>query len=117
MSASEPKYSKTQVFVDGNGDSRCIVDIEKSGDKWMYLGEEVIGGGRFWFMEYVIEAFGGTDQVGTAKQMTKKDHIRKARVIAERINQARFAQSMPAADDTVRLTELLDMVMDAEGMQ
>ena len=40
----------------------------------------------------------------------KLDLIKEAALLAEKINIARFEERLPTADDTVRLTEILDIL-------
>ena len=51
-----------------------------------------------------------------AAEMVKKKMLatHEASVIAERINLNRFEGVMPSSDDTVRLTELLDILVSME---
>ena len=42
--------------------------------------------------------------------------IKEAAVLAEKINIARFEGSVPEAEDTVRLTEILDILITKESV-
>jgi hypothetical protein len=44
-----------------------------------------------------------------------KDLLNEAGVLAEIINRARFEETLPKDDDTVRLCDILDILIDMEG--
>ena len=52
--------------------------------------------------------------MGIPKLVVSRKVIKEAAILAEKINIARFEGRVPEAEDTIRLTEILDILLPEE---